>query len=79
MTASPAAAYEICIRGYLDRRRVDWLDGLTVTQSPDGITTLITAPIDQAALFGLLSRIRDLGVLLISVRRQEPAPSPEQQ
>lgn len=79
MNASPAAAYEICIKGHLDSRRVDWLNGLTVSQTPDGVTTLMTAPIDQAALFGLLSRIRDLGVLLISVRRQEPAPSPEQQ
>ncbi len=65
--------YEIRIEGHLDREWSDWFEGLTVTPKEDG-TTLLSGPVaDQAALHGLLRRIRDLGVPLLSVAR---APCP---
>lgn len=67
-----AAVYEICVHGYLDGRRARQLGALTFTHRPDGTTLLVGRVRDQAALYGLLSRIRDLGVPLISLRRQDP-------
>ncbi len=62
--------YEIRLTGHLDARWAAWFDGLTVTHEGDG-TTLISGPIaDQAALHGLLQRVRDLGLPLVSVTRQ---------
>ncbi len=78
MDTSQAAVYEICIGGHLDDHRADWLNGLTLCRQPGGVTSLTTGPIDQAALFGLLSRIRDLGATLISVQRHTPARPLEQ-
>lgn len=63
------AVYEIRIEGHLDNRRAAWFAGMTIDRQPDG-ETLLTGPVaDMSALHGLLSRIRDLGVVLISVRR----------
>jgi hypothetical protein len=60
---------EIRIRGHLDGQWTDWFGGLTITLEENG-DTLLTGPIiDQAALFGLLRRVRDLGMQLISVNR----------
>ena len=60
--------YQIYIKGHLDERRMRWFEGLDVTPLPDG-KTVISGPIpDQAALYGLLNRIRDLGMELISVQ-----------
>src|SRR5438552_17766672 len=60
--------HEIRVEGHLDERWADW-EGLTFTHETDGTTTL-TAPLaDQAALHGLLNRIRDLNVPIVSVRR----------
>jgi hypothetical protein len=65
--------YEIRIQGLLDQRWSSWFDGLTVTSQPDSATTLIAGPVtDQAALHGLLAKIRDLGLPLLSVRRIDP-------
>jgi hypothetical protein len=69
-----AGTYEIRLRGHLDTRRATWFDGLTLTREPDGIT-LIHGPVaDQAALFGLLQKVRDLGMPLVSVQHVEPVP-----
>ena len=53
--------YRIRIRGHLDPGWSDWFDGLAITQEMDGTTTLAGPLTDQAALYGLLSRLRDLG------------------
>jgi hypothetical protein len=59
--------YQIRIEGYLRAEWAEWFEGLSVSQEPDG-TTLLSGPvIDQAALYGLLKKVRDLGLPLISV------------
>jgi hypothetical protein len=64
--------YEITVQGVLGSRWSDWFDGLQLTSDADGRTT-ITGPVaDQAALHGLLTKIRDLGLPLLTVRRAEP-------
>lgn len=64
--------YEIRIKGHLDHAWEDWFTGLVVTLEEDG-ATLLTGPIvDQAALHGLLKKVRDLGMPLISINRLEP-------
>ena len=69
-----AGRYEIRLTGRLDAHWTAWFDGLTVSQEGDG-TTVITGRIaDQAALHGVLQRVRDLGLPLISVTRLEPQP-----
>lgn len=66
-------AYQIRITGLLDARWADWFEGLTITL--DGDDTLITGPVvDQAALHGLLKKVRDLGMPLVSVNPVEPDP-----
>jgi hypothetical protein len=71
-----AGAYEIRIRGDLPPRWAAWFDGLTVTRGDDGTTVITGAVADQAALHGLLQRVRDLGIPLESVTRiDEPTPS----
>src|SRR5689334_14904142 len=64
--------YEIRIEGHLDDRWADWFEGMTLTRE-DNDTTLLTGPVaDQAALHGLLKRVRDLGTPLLSVSRLTP-------
>ena len=59
--------YQIRIKGQLDSQWTDWFEGLTITLDENG-DTLMTGPvIDQAALHGLLKKVRDLGISLISV------------
>ncbi len=64
--------YQIRIKGQLGRAWTDWFAGLTITLEEDG-DTLLTGPVpDQAALHGLLKRVRDLGLPLISINPLEP-------
>ena len=64
--------YEIRLRGHLDSRWTAWFDGLSLSNENDG-TTIIGGPVaDQAALHGLLQKVRDLGLPLISVTQVEP-------
>jgi hypothetical protein len=64
--------YEIRLRGHLESRWAAWFDGLSLTSDSDG-TTLIHGPVaDQAALYGLLQKVRDLGLPLISVAQVKP-------
>jgi hypothetical protein len=66
-TPSQTVIYQIRIKGHLGREWTDWFEGLTITLEEDG-NTLLTGPvIDQAALHGLLKKVRDLGMPLISV------------
>jgi hypothetical protein len=68
--------YEIRLKGHLDERWADWFEGLTITLEEGGDTLLTGPVIDQAALHGLLKKVRDLGMLLLSVNRvQTPNPS----
>ena len=63
--------YQIKVKGHLGNQWIDWLEGMTIT-SEGGVTT-ITGPVtDQAALHGLLIRVRDLGLPLLSVNCIEP-------
>ena len=68
----PPTHYEITVQGILDPRWSAWFGGLQMTSDAAGRTT-ITGPVaDQAALHGLLTKIRDLGLPLLEVRRAEP-------
>jgi hypothetical protein len=67
-----AGRYEIRLKGHLDTRWTAWFEGLTLTHDSEG-TTIVRGPVaDQAALHGLLQKIRDLGLPLISVIHVEP-------
>lgn len=66
------ARYELRLKGHLDNRWADRFDGLTITLEDNG-TTLLTGPVvDQAALHGLLRRVRDLGLPLVSLTQIDP-------
>ena len=65
-------AYQIRIRGHLGQQWTDWFGGLTITLEDNGDTLLTGPVVDQAALHGLLKRVRDLGMPLLSVNRVEP-------
>lgn len=67
--------YEIRVKGHLDPRWAAWFDGLHLTHGADGTTSLCGHVVDQTALHGLLQRVRDLGIPLISVTQVEPEPS----
>ena len=61
------AGYRLRVDGHLDQRWSAWFDDLTLTRETDGTTSLTGAVTDQAELHGLLVKIRDLGITLISV------------
>jgi len=69
---SNAKVYEIRLKGHLDARWVKWFDGMAITLDENG-NTLLSGPVaDQAALHGLLKKVRDVGLPLLSVNSVEP-------
>jgi len=69
MDSCQPAIYQIRIEGHLSHQWTDWFEGLTITLEEDG-STLLTGPVvDQAALYGLLKKVRDLGILLLSINQ----------
>ena len=67
-----AGWYEIRLKGHLHSRWAAWFDGLSLTNDRDG-TTVISGPVvDQAALHGLLQKVRDVGIPLVSVAQIDP-------
>ena len=74
MTSKPSwqdsATYQLKVKGVFGSRWSDWFEGMKI-ESIDGITVLTGKVVDQAALHGLLGRVRDLGLTLISVTRIE--------
>ena len=68
--------YEIRLAGRLHSRWAAWFDGMSLTHESDGTTVLSGPVIDQAALHGLLQKVRDAGLPLISVAQLDP-PGPE--
>ncbi len=75
------AVYEIRVKGHLDGRWSDWFDGLEITNLKNGEAMLYGNIVDQAALHGVLAKMRDLNLALVAVssvdpRRQDPAIRP---
>jgi len=70
--------YEIRLKGHLETRWAAWFDGMSITHASDGTTILTGRIADQAALHGLLQKLRDLGVPLTSVTELDPATEPPQ-
>ena len=69
---SQPVVYQIRIKGHLGHQWADWFEGLTITLEEDGDTLLTGPVVDQAALHGLLKKVRDLGMPLVSVSPVEP-------
>jgi len=67
--------YEIRIKGHLDARWANSFEGLSFTHANDGTTILAGSVVDQTALHGMLRKVRDLGLPLVSVMRVEPQPA----
>lgn len=67
-----ASGYEIRVKGHLDKRWAAWFDGMALAHDADGTTLIRGRVADQAALHGLLHRMRDLGLPLISVVQVDP-------
>ncbi len=67
-----AKVYEIRLKGHLEARWAEWFDGLAITLEENGTTLLSGLVADQAALHGLLKKVRDVGLPLLSVNSVEP-------
>jgi hypothetical protein len=63
------STYLLQVKGHLDDRWSDWLEGLAIERHEDGTTVLVGPLVDQAALYGVIIRLRDLGLSLLSVSR----------
>jgi len=63
------AHYRIRVFGCLDNSRSGWFDDLEIQEEPDDVTQLLGEIADQAALYGILTRVRDLGLPLLSIER----------
>ena len=75
LTPDQPVVYQIRLKGHLGRQWTDWFEGLTITLEDNGDTLLTGPVIDQAALHGLLKKVRDLGMPLVSVSPLEPRPA----
>ena len=73
MTTDEAGRYEIRVKGHLEPRWAAWFDGMSLTNESDGTTSIRGPVTDQAALHGLLQRLRDTGLPLISVTQLDPS------
>lgn len=65
---------EIRVKGQISERWSEWLQGLAITHTPEGETVLSGRIADQSALYGLIARLRDLGLPLLSVNPRESEP-----
>jgi len=74
MDPDQSVVYQIKIKGQLDPEWADWFNGLTITLEEKGDMLLTGPVVDQAALHGLLKKVRDLGLPLVSVGAVEPDP-----
>lgn len=70
--SSQPAVYQIRVKGHLGVEWVDWFEGFAITQEDSDDSLLIGQVVDQAALFGLIRKVRDLGIPLVSINRVEP-------
>ncbi len=78
LSHSSRASYEIRVRDHLDTQWHAWFDGWTVTNLADGEVLITQTGVDQSALHGVLNKIRDLNLTLISViRKEEKSPQGE--
>jgi hypothetical protein len=68
---TPTAIYYIRVKGLLDKKWVDWFDGLVMSPQENGETLLFCTVTDQAELFGILTKINNLGLTLLSLERKE--------
>jgi hypothetical protein len=64
--------YEIHVEGRVDQHWSEWFDGMVITSGPDGGTTIAGEVTDQSALHGLLDRVRDFGLTVVSVTFVDP-------
>jgi hypothetical protein len=76
-THNGAGWYEIRLMGHLDSRWAAWFDGLSLTHDSDGTTVIRGPVVDQAALHGLLQKVRDIGLPLVSVTHVDPKQANE--
>jgi hypothetical protein len=73
-TTQMASRYEIRVKGHLPQHWSEWLEGLSIIHDPNGETVLSGSLRDQAALFGVVVKVRDLGLTLLSVNPIEGEP-----
>lgn len=71
--ANQPTVYQVRLKGHLGQQWLDWFEGLTITLEEDGNTLLSGPMVDQAALHGLLKKVRDLGMPLLSVNPVDPS------
>jgi hypothetical protein len=63
--------YQICVNGRLEERWLGWFEGHTIVYLDSGKTSIVLSAVDQPALFGVINRLRDLGLELISVEKDD--------
>jgi hypothetical protein len=71
--ADQPMVYQIKLKGHLSRQRMDWFEGMIITLEKNGDTLMTGTMIDQAALHGILKKVRDLGMPLLSLNSVDPA------